>query len=361
MEIGVFLLIEPFASVEKQLQRAKEMGFTHADITDTNAGGSMLGSAGFSPTVSLDDNPFDVKRLFDKYELGIRVTTVKLQNIVPPAGPVQEAFEDVNKAIQDRSRLINEGQEAYNQAIPRAKGQAEQLVQTMLAAPSAERPAEQRRHLAALFLAMGDPVSALVQWLRLPESERRADDRLTDPLVVELQRRADSRSEDSIIAARVAARLGLERVYAVDDHTGDRASGDTDTPVFAQEMAQIWDNDAAKRIPARFDALQAKFLADGDVLGWYRAINDEDHLRDDTMTGDFAAAAASALPGNTGRKYLAYWETRNLRMVANLREVIGPGRRVLAIVGVSHTPYYHRNLGMTSDVEQSDLGPVLRD
>ncbi|MXO62336.1 DUF5694 domain-containing protein [Qipengyuania oceanensis] len=239
--------------------------------------------------------------------------------------------------------------------------QAEQLVETMLAAPFAERPAEQRRHLAALFLAMGDPVSALVQWLRLPKSERRADESLTDPLVVELQRRADSRSEDSIIAARVAARLGLERVYAVDDHTGDRASGDTDTPVFAQEMAQIWDNDAAKRTPARFDALQAKFLADGDVLGWYRAINDEDHLRDDTMTGDFAAAAASTLPGNTGRKYLAYWETRNLRMVANLREVIGPGRRVLAIVGVSHSPYYHRYLGMTSDVELSDLGPVLRD
>lgn len=67
--------------------------------------------------------------LFDKYELGIRVTTVKLQNIVPPAGSVQAAFEDVNKAIQDRSRLINEGQEAYNQSIPRAKGEAEQLIQ----------------------------------------------------------------------------------------------------------------------------------------------------------------------------------------------------------------------------------------
>jgi membrane protease subunit HflK len=67
--------------------------------------------------------------LFDKYDLGIRVTTVKLQNIVPPVGPVQAAFEDVNKAIQDRSRLINEGQEAYNQAIPKAKGEAEKLIQ----------------------------------------------------------------------------------------------------------------------------------------------------------------------------------------------------------------------------------------
>jgi membrane protease subunit HflK len=70
-----------------------------------------------------------MNELFDKYELGIRVTTVKLQNIVPPAGSVQEAFEDVNKAIQDRSRLINEGKQAYNEAIPKAKGEAEQLIQ----------------------------------------------------------------------------------------------------------------------------------------------------------------------------------------------------------------------------------------
>lgn len=67
--------------------------------------------------------------LFNRYGIGIRVTTVKLQNIVPPKGSVQEAFEDVNKAIQDRSRLINEGKQAYNEAIPRAKGEAEQLIQ----------------------------------------------------------------------------------------------------------------------------------------------------------------------------------------------------------------------------------------
>jgi len=67
--------------------------------------------------------------LFDRYGIGIRITTVKLQNIVPPKGSVQAAFEDVNKAIQDRSGLINEGKQAYNEAIPKAKGEAEQLVQ----------------------------------------------------------------------------------------------------------------------------------------------------------------------------------------------------------------------------------------
>ena len=70
-----------------------------------------------------------MNELYKSYGLGIRVTTVKLQNIVPPKGSVQDAFEDVNKAIQDRSRLINEGKEAYNQAIPKASGQAEQTIQ----------------------------------------------------------------------------------------------------------------------------------------------------------------------------------------------------------------------------------------
>ena len=42
---------------------------------------------------------------YNKLGLGIKVTTVKLQNIVPPEG-VKEAFEDVNKATQDMNRFI---------------------------------------------------------------------------------------------------------------------------------------------------------------------------------------------------------------------------------------------------------------
>lgn len=99
MDIGVFLLIEPFASVEKQLQRAKEMDFTHADITDTNAGGSMLGSAGFSPTVSLDENPFEVLRLFQKYE--IQPSTVCAHaTLLEPSNPGIFGTAEIMKAIQ---------------------------------------------------------------------------------------------------------------------------------------------------------------------------------------------------------------------------------------------------------------------
>jgi len=99
VNIGLFLLIEPFASVEVQLQRAKEMGFTHADITDTNAGGSMLGTAGFSPTVSLDDNPFEVKRLFGKY--GITPATVCAHaGLLEPRNPGVYGTSEIMKAVK---------------------------------------------------------------------------------------------------------------------------------------------------------------------------------------------------------------------------------------------------------------------
>ena len=65
---------------------------------------------------------------FNAYGLGISVLTVQLLNVGPPAG-VQHAFEDVNMAIQDMERLISDGMRAYNEAIPRARGEAERLEQ----------------------------------------------------------------------------------------------------------------------------------------------------------------------------------------------------------------------------------------
>lgn len=104
MDIGVFLLIEPFASVETQLQRAKDMGFDCADVTDTNAGGSMLGTAGFSPTVSLDDNPFEIKRLFEKY--GIKPSAVCAHAaLLEPSNPGVYATAEIMKAIKFASAI----------------------------------------------------------------------------------------------------------------------------------------------------------------------------------------------------------------------------------------------------------------
>lgn len=65
---------------------------------------------------------------FSVLKLGITVLSVQLQNVVPPR-QVQEAFEDVNIAIQDMNRLINEGQKVYNEELPKAKGEGLRLLQ----------------------------------------------------------------------------------------------------------------------------------------------------------------------------------------------------------------------------------------
>ncbi len=65
----------------------------------------------------------ELQKLLDKYQTGINVVTVKLLDVNPP-DVVKPAFNEVNEAKQERERMINEAWEAYNKAIPRAKGEA---------------------------------------------------------------------------------------------------------------------------------------------------------------------------------------------------------------------------------------------
>lgn len=102
--------------------------------------------------------------IFKSYALGIEVTQVQLQNIVPPEG-VQEAFEDVNKAIQDMNRLINEGKEAYNAEIPKARGQADQQIEV------AQGYATERVNMARGDVARFD--SVLTEYRKSPDVTRR--------------------------------------------------------------------------------------------------------------------------------------------------------------------------------------------
>ncbi|MCF6334988.1 MAG: FtsH protease activity modulator HflK [Spirochaetales bacterium] len=90
---------------------------------------AILDVIGPARTSIMDQALLLMNEKLTKYKLGATVTTVQLKNIVPPAGNVQDAFEDVNKAIQDMERLINEGKEEYNKEIPKASGSADKMVQ----------------------------------------------------------------------------------------------------------------------------------------------------------------------------------------------------------------------------------------
>jgi modulator of FtsH protease HflK len=67
-----------------------------------------------------------MQAIHDRYNTGIQVSTVTIQNAQPPE-QVQAAFDDAVKAGQDRERQKNEGQAYANDVIPRARGAASRL------------------------------------------------------------------------------------------------------------------------------------------------------------------------------------------------------------------------------------------
>ncbi len=69
----------------------------------------------------------EIQTAMDKYDNGIRIITVELQDVVPPPR-VQPAFNEVNEARQELERMINEATMQANQAIPRARGTANRII-----------------------------------------------------------------------------------------------------------------------------------------------------------------------------------------------------------------------------------------
>lgn len=69
-----------------------------------------------------------LQKLLDTYQTGIRVINVRLQEVTPPTLEVNRAFDDVNSALQDKERKINEAQKYSNDLLPRAQGEAQQIL-----------------------------------------------------------------------------------------------------------------------------------------------------------------------------------------------------------------------------------------
>jgi len=69
-----------------------------------------------------------MQELLNLYETGLRVETVKMQGVTPPSDEVKRAFNEVNEAQQEQARKINEAVQAFNQEVPRERGEAERTI-----------------------------------------------------------------------------------------------------------------------------------------------------------------------------------------------------------------------------------------
>lgn len=105
-----------------------------------------------------------MQTLSTKYEMGISIDQVQLKNINPPT-PVQESFNEVNQAQQEKEKLINQARRDYNKVIPLAEGEKDQRI----------READGYR-LKRINEAKGDVArfnSLLAEYIKAPRVTRR--------------------------------------------------------------------------------------------------------------------------------------------------------------------------------------------
>ena len=70
----------------------------------------------------------EVQESLDRYQAGVKIVTVQLQDVNPPEH-VKPSFNEVNEADQDMKRLVNEAEEAYNREVPKARGDALKMLE----------------------------------------------------------------------------------------------------------------------------------------------------------------------------------------------------------------------------------------
>ena len=69
----------------------------------------------------------DIQNMLNEFAAGVEIITVKLQTTSPPE-LVKDAFQEVNRARQNKERVVNQAQGERNRQIPAARGRRDQMI-----------------------------------------------------------------------------------------------------------------------------------------------------------------------------------------------------------------------------------------
>jgi inosose dehydratase len=104
MKVGCFAIIDAFLPLERQLARIANLGFKYGDVTDNHDGASLGREYGFVASASLDGNPYDLKRLFEKH--GLEITSFCAHaNLLDPSAPWNYSTNQIIKAVKMASDM----------------------------------------------------------------------------------------------------------------------------------------------------------------------------------------------------------------------------------------------------------------
>jgi len=73
------------------------------------------------------DAKVQIQEMLNKFDTGVEVVTVKLQSATPPDA-VKDAFDAVNRAKQNKERVINEARGERNRQVPAARGNRDRAI-----------------------------------------------------------------------------------------------------------------------------------------------------------------------------------------------------------------------------------------
>ncbi len=124
-----FQISDPF----KYVFKIKEPIGTIRDISEAMVR-KAIGNANVSQVLTTERAALastiesDLQSTLNQYDIGVRIVTVKFQDVNPP-DPVKDAFNEVNEAEQQKESLIFQAREQFNREVPKARGQAKSTVE----------------------------------------------------------------------------------------------------------------------------------------------------------------------------------------------------------------------------------------
>ena len=124
-----------------------------------------------------------LQQLLNSYNTGITITEVNFQNISPPA-EVKAAFDDVNRAREDKQRIEDEAKAYASKILPEARGNVARIVadaQAYEATREARAQGDSQRFLAMLKEYRAAPaVTRKRLWLETIEQVMAANTKVVD-------------------------------------------------------------------------------------------------------------------------------------------------------------------------------------
>ena len=172
---------------------------------------------------------------------------------------------------------------------------------------------------------------------------------------------ATKRNEREQIAYRLAHRLGLEKVFGIDEQGGE------DEPDYfpfgkvtdwAKAYGQADRLDAWMAVPTaevkRFEALQATH-----TIPQLLAIQNGREGFNGSLTGYYGLLAFGDTEAQPGADLNAMWYLRNAKIFAKLMRVAEPGDRVLVVYGAGHNTWLRHFASETAGYESVDPLPYL--